>query len=229
MRLNYKILFITDSLGYPRPEPEFVLYQETYISLLKNEFADCDFIHQGRGGATILDLYKHSAYYHQTLRPDLVFMQSGIVDCAPRALSVIEQQIMSRLPLVGGLCMTLVKKYSRALRKARNMTYTSLEAFKNGVEQFESLFANVYWIGILPVAREYDDKVEGIGRNVNLYNKILRQRRYVETTDFDRSMIMSDYHHLSRAGHRKMYEQIAKIIRAELAVSKSNAAGRAEN
>ena len=88
---KYKILFITDSLAFPRREPEAVMYEDTYIALLKTEFPQCDFIHHGRGGATIVELFKHSIYYHETLRPDLVFMQSGVVDCAPRALTVMQR------------------------------------------------------------------------------------------------------------------------------------------
>jgi lysophospholipase L1-like esterase len=216
MSMKYKILFITDSLAYPRIEPESVLYDETYISLLKNEFTNCDFIHQGRGGATIIDLYKHSTYYHQTLRPDLVFMQSGVVDCAPRALTVIEQMVISRLPLFREPLTALVKKYSRFLRKARKMTYTSINMFVNNVERFEALFPNVYWIGILPATEEYECKLEGIRRNTEVYNDVLRRRKYVGTEHFDASMIMSDHHHLNRAGHRKMYEEIARVIRIEL-------------
>ena len=217
MRPKYKVLLITDSLAFPRLEPEYVLYEETYISYLKGAFNDCDFIHQGRGGATIVDLYKHSAYYHETLRPDLVLMQCGIVDCAPRALTVIEQQIVSRLPIIGGLVTALVKKYSRQLRRTRRMTYTSVAAFSSSVHQFESLFSKVYWIGILPATADYDAKVEGIERNIAMYNDILRQRNYVPTDDFDASMIMSDHHHLNRVGHVRMFEKIADIIRAEMA------------
>ena len=95
-RVRYKVLFITDSLAFPRTEPEAVMYEDTYIALLKAAFPQCDFIHHGRGGATIVDLFKHSTYYHETLKPDLVFMQSGVVDCAPRALTVVEQQVISR-------------------------------------------------------------------------------------------------------------------------------------
>jgi hypothetical protein len=215
--VKHQILFITDSLAYPRHEPERVLYDETYIALLKNAFPECDFIHHGRGGATLLELYKHSAYYHQTISPDLVFIQSGIVDCAPRALKVVEQQIISRLPLVGGVLTALVKRFSGVLRRTRRMTYTTPAAFAQLVQQFEALFPKVFWIGILSATDEYENKLEGIGRNVGLYNDILRERRFVPTLEFDATMIMSDHHHLNCAGHRKMFEVLARVIRLELA------------
>jgi hypothetical protein len=218
LQSEYKVLFITDSLAFPRAEPEFVSYEETYLCLLKNEFPDCDFIHQGRGGATIVDLYKHSAYFHETLQADLVFVQSGIVDCAPRALTVIEQQVISRIPVMKALFLGMIKKYSHVLRRVRNMTYTPLPAFRSYVSQFERLFPNVHWIGILPATEAYDAQVNGIRRNVAVYNAVLQEHRYVDTADFDANSIMSDHHHLNRVGHQKMYEKLAAIIRSNLSL-----------
>lgn len=195
------------------------MYEDTYISLLKEEFPQCDFIHHGRGGATIVDLYKHSSYYHETLKPDLVFMQCGIVDCAPRALTVVEQQVFSRLPVLGRPLTALVRKYSHALRKARKMTYTPVETFAEYVARFEVLFGNVHWIGILPATEAYEAKIEGIRRNIEIYDAVLRRNRYISTEHFYASDIMTDFHHLNCNGHRKMFEALVPVIRRELGVS----------
>ena len=61
-----KILFITDSLAFPRVFPEQVNYEETYLFLLKKKFPNIDFIHLGFGGATIDKLYYYSEYYETT-------------------------------------------------------------------------------------------------------------------------------------------------------------------
>lgn len=215
-KTHYKILFITDSLAFPRREPELVMYEDTYIALLKAEFPQCDFIHHGRGGATLVDLFKHSTYYHETLKPDLVFMQSGVVDCAPRALTVIEQQVISRLPLVSRPLTALIKRYSHLLRKTRKMTYTSLETFAEYVTKFETIFQNVYWIDILPVLAQYESKVEGMRRNTEIYSAILRGHKYVGTAGFQAGDIMTDFHHLSCEGHQKMSALLSQVIRKEL-------------
>lgn len=219
MRARCQVLFITDSLGFPRLEPETVMYEDTYISLLNEEFPQCDFIHHGRGGATIVDLYKHSSYYHGTLKPDLVFMQCGIVDCAPRALTVVEQQVLSRLPVFGRLFGALVRKYSYALRKARKMTYTPVKTFAEYVARFDALFGDVHWIGILPATEAYETKIEGIRRNIEIYNAVLRRNKYISTDHFCASDIMTDFHHLSGNGHRKMYEALSQVIRRELGIT----------
>jgi len=227
-KVRYKILLITDSLAFPRLEPEAVMYEDTYIALLKSEFPQCDFIHHGRGGATIVDLFKHSTYYHQTLRPDLVFMQSGVVDCAPRALTVIEQQVISRLPLVSRPIASLVKRYSHMLRRARKMTYTPLETFVEYVSKFESIFQNVYWIDILPVFALYESKVEGMQRNTETYSAILRTHKYIGTAQFQVGDIMTDFHHLSCEGHRKMCALLSQVIRREFPplISQGSSLGR---
>jgi hypothetical protein len=217
-----KILFITDSLAFPRREPESVLYEETYIALLKSEFPDCDFIHHGRGGATIVDLFKHSTYYHEMLRPDLVFMHSGVVDCAPRALTVIEQQVLSRLPLVNRPLTALVKKYSALLRRMRGMTYTPVAEFAHYVDLFEKLFKKVYWIDILPALDAYEAKLQGIQRNTGIYSAVLRRRAVIDTSHFQAVDIMSDFHHLSASGHLRMFMALAPPIRRALDAGREN-------
>jgi hypothetical protein len=220
MTPKYKILLITDSLGFPRAEPELVTYEESYVALLKGMFDCCDFIHHGRGGATILDLYKHSEYYHRTLNPHLVFMQSGVVDCAPRALTVIEQQVVTRLPLLGKPLTALVKRHSSTLRRIRKMTYTTLPDYRRHVEAFERLFAKVYWVEILPASRRYDEKLRGIAANIERYNAVLRERRHVPTGHFGDEDTLSDMYHLSTTGNRKMAQAIAERLALELHVAR---------
>lgn len=206
------VLILTDSLAFPRSEPEVVMYEQTWVALLKSSFPDVDFIHCGRGGATIGDLFKHSAYYHGTIEPSLVFMQTGIVDCAPRALSVIEQQVLQRLPIVGPLALSLVRKNATTLRRWRRMSYTSLDSYERSVQAFEQLFSNIYWIGILPTHTEYESRVQGIGTAVDCYNAVLRCRNYISTADFSSEDIMSDYHHLNVGGHQRLASRLAEIV-----------------
>ncbi len=217
MALRPQVLLLTDSLGFPRAEPEFVAYEQSYVALLRDAFPQCDIVHQGRGGATIRDLFNHSAYYHGTMKPDLVLIQSGIVDCAPRTLTLVEQQVVTRLPLLSRPLGALVKRYSRQLRRLRGITYTPLPQFEHFIERFEAQFPNACWIGILPASPGYEAQVEGITRNVERYNDVLRHRRWIDTTAFTPDDIMSDFHHLNVRGHRRMADAIAPAIASLLA------------
>lgn len=206
------VLLLTDSLAFPRSEPEFVPYEQTWVALLKQSFPQIDFVHCGRGGATIVDLFKHSAYYHGTIQPALVLVQSGIVDCAPRALTVIEQQVLQRLPIIGSLVLSLVRRNTAKLRRWRGMSYTSLDSYEAWIESFERLFTNVHWIGILPADAEYESRVQGIGAAIDRYNAVLRRRNYISTADFTSSDIMSDRHHLNAAGHHRLAARLTETV-----------------
>jgi len=206
------VLILTDSLAFPRGEPEVVMYEQTWVSLLKSRFPDVDFIHCGRGGATIGDLFKHSAYYHGTIKPSLVLMQTGIVDCAPRALSVIEQQVLQRLPVLGPLVLSLVRRNAAALRRWRRISYTPIDSYERSVQAFEQLFSNIYWVGILPTDTEYESRVQGIGAAVSCYNAVLQCRNYISTADFSSSDIMSDHHHLNVDGHQRLASRLAETV-----------------
>lgn len=212
MNTTPTVLILTDSLAFPRSEPEFVPYERTWVALLKRKFPEIDFVHCGRGGATIIDLYKHSAYFHGTIKPALVLVQSGVVDCAPRALTIIEQQVLKRIPIIGSLLLELVRRNAALLRRWRRMSYTSLSSYEAWVQAYERLFANVYWIEILPASVEYEAHVRGISAAINLYNEVLHRRNYISTTDFTSLDIMSDYHHLNITGHQRLAVRLADTV-----------------
>lgn len=208
------VLLLTDSLAFPRSEPEVVHYEETWVALLRRRFPTVDFVHCGRGGATIVDLFKHSAYYHGTIHPALVLMQSGIVDCAPRALTVVEQQVLQRLPLLGPPLLAFARRHAAAMRRWRRISYTPLPTFEAWADRIESLFSNVHWIGVLPAHSDYETRVEGIGDAIDRYNAVLRRRRFVTTDDFTAEDIMSDFHHLSAAGHRRLANRLVDVVQS---------------
>lgn len=217
MQKKYQILIITDSLGFPRLEPEVVVYDDTYIALLKQAFPNCDFIHQGMGGATIDKLITHAAYFFGSLKPDLVFVQSGIVDAAPRTTTYTEHQIIKRLPIVGNLIGKIIKKYSRQIRNYRKITYTPPDKFKRSIEHLQKNFTNVYWIGIIPATDKYEEHLPGVRKNIEIYNEILEKygHGFVSTKTFDENDLMTDFHHLSVSGHKKMFEILSERIVTE--------------
>jgi hypothetical protein len=209
-----RILIVTDSLGFPRHEPEMLRYEDTYIALLKAKYPQYDFIHQGYGGATIRELLQHTAYFDQTLNPALVIMQCGVVDCAPRALTRIEHHVIANLPFLKRLLVPLVKRYSPLLRRVRKITYTSPEDFAVHVDQFEKRFGNVIWLGIVPSTPEWEERVTGIGRQIDLFNAILATHKFIPTDNLVAQDMMSDHHHPNTSGHRKIFERLEATVDA---------------
>ena len=87
-----KILCIGDSLGLPREECAF---EETWISLLRNKYPQHTFIGQFEGGRLIDDSLRAYNGYYKYYRADVVILQLGICDCAPRYVN--ERKSINRL------------------------------------------------------------------------------------------------------------------------------------
>lgn len=212
------IMIIGDSLAFPRETPEVVRYADTYLAILKKRFPFCDFIHKGLGGSTIVGLYNNSHYFHRTVDPDLVFIQSGIVDAAPRTLTFSETKFISALPKkIGDPIFSFFKKNDMMIRKFRKITYTSFDTYVDYVNKFESIYQKIYWIDIMPVSEEYEKKIPGIKINKEKYSAVLKSKLHISTESLNNDDIMSDHHHLNKSGHLKMSNLIADVINKEIA------------
>lgn len=206
------ILIITDSLGFPRSEPELVLYEQSYIARLKATYPAYDVIHYGHGGATIDRLFNYTSYFHRTVRPDFCFIQSGIVDCAPRALKEIELQAIKALPLVGGSIGKLVQRNAVTIRKLRKLSYTPIDKYRAYLDKFEETFGAVWWIAIPPASAGYEQQLPGITAQIEAYNRLLEARQHVTLGDFGEAEMMSDFHHLSATGHERLFDRLNAIV-----------------
>ena len=207
------ILFLTDSLSLPRNgKIEKVHYEDSFPFLLKKNFKQHNFIFLGIGGATITDLYRQSIYYSD-LNPDLVFLQCGIVDCAPRPFRRIETEIINKLKI-----RFLFDPIKNILVKYRNYKFTSLHKFNILTNELNNIFkhSKVYSIGILPSSEEYERKLPGITKAINNYNSILESNLlYIDVLDFPRDGFLSDFHHLNKIGHDYIYKKICSIIKKQ--------------
>ena len=206
-----KILILTDSLGLPGDRESYAMsYEETYVSMLKNKYPFIDFIHYGQGGANIKTIQRASVYYKSS-EPFLAIVQCGIVDCAPRALKPIEKSIINRLPF-NKFLINQIKKNSVTLRKYRNINITSLDTYKKNVDILENTFKDLLWIQIIRAPDFYEKKVPNINKNIEMYNKVLKERKSIDTSKYDDSFLISDGHHLSPKGHEKIFRDLSNVI-----------------
>ncbi|SHG94692.1 SGNH/GDSL hydrolase family protein [Flavobacterium defluvii] len=205
-----RILFLTDSLSLPRKYDQGeVNYEDTYIHLLKKKYPElviCDF---AMGGARITDLVGQCFYYKQ-FKPDLVFIQCGIVDCAPRSFTVLEKVLIDKFRL-----RYITKFFDKKLRSLRNCTYTNRKLFLDSLIQIKSSFEHIplYSLGILQICDQYEMIVPGIKKNAKEYNDLLKgQTQFISNDDFPLDGIISDFHHLNEKGHQLIFEKIEDII-----------------
>ena len=207
-----KVLILTDSLSLPRNKPEKVKPKDTWPSLLNNN-QDYDIMIMAMGGATIKKLYEQSHYY-ASFNPDIVIIQSGIVDCAPRALGLLEKEIINSNKLLSAFFHRFMPV--SFLRRFRKKTYTSNLNFSKYLDLLFEIFndSKIIWIGILPASIEYENKLIGIQNNINIYNGIIESKialtnnLYINTSNIPHNGIMSDHHHLNIEGHQWIYSRL---------------------
>ncbi|MEO7487472.1 MAG: SGNH/GDSL hydrolase family protein [Ferruginibacter sp.] len=205
-----KVLLLTDSVSLPRKyEGGTVLWEDIYCSRLKKKFPDVEFVLLAMGGSTITEIELALNYYTQ-VNPDMIILQSGIVDCAPRALGQLEQQIIMKLHL-----FRLVHPLTKFMRKYRNISYTNPKIFEKTLLKIKNTFPEKPFIsiGILPGCEAYNIKVPGVSEKIIEYNNILaKQTIFIDNTDFPREGIISDFHHMNEIGHHVIFKKLLPLI-----------------
>ena len=211
-----RVLIIGDSLALPRAHPEHVRYDETWPEKLKKT-GKFDIVQLSLGGGTIVDLFEQTSYYKH-YNPEIVIIQSGIVDCAPRALTQLELRFLlsnklSRL----FLSRLLPVNFLRAHRKITFVNKNKFgEFYKNVILQFKG--SKYILIGILPISSDYEKLVKGISKNQVEYNNIIKslalkfKGNYVNTDLMPIDGIMTDFHHLNSFGHTWIFTTVVDAI-----------------
>jgi lysophospholipase L1-like esterase len=206
-----RVLILTDSLGLPRGFPQICEYEKTWCVKLKEDFI----VHQvSIGGATSGDILRQCPY-HLQFRPDIVIVQVGIVDCAPRFVTKFELDLIKKLPtkISKAVLKVLNKKSVRSIRK---ITYTKRVAFLNNILKIQNYFNGVpvAFIAILPPSSDYETILPGIKNRVKQFNQILKEEinLLIETDDFDDMDVMTDNIHLNVIGHNKIYVKVNKFL-----------------
>lgn len=173
-----RILCFGDSLALPR---EGCLYSDTWIAKLKEVFLKDDFICDFKGGMLISNLFHSWHQYYKQVFADVVILQEGVCDCAPRyvndnklfwkvIISFCEKTRMSKL------FWKMVK-----LRPRRpSCTHTSISSFAN---KYEELICSMYEEGVKYVviikighgAPSVVRKSIHFNTNVDAYNNVFVQ------------------------------------------------------
>jgi lysophospholipase L1-like esterase len=212
-----KILILSDSLPLARTKPEVCKYNDTWPTLLKQQGHH---IHQvSIGGATSSDLLKQ-VHYHDSFHPDIVLIQVGIVDCAPRVFNKKEINILNMLGVINRkIIKPLTTKYDRKLRVLRNQQFTSEKIFKKNILSFLQHYqsSKLFFIPIIKANKCYIKQLPNIEENITAYNKIIEETASQEQTlslaSFDvESCLMSDNHHLNTKGHRAISHIIEEVL-----------------
>ncbi len=206
------ILILSDSLALPRLKPEFCHQRDTWPSLLSSN--GHHIIQLSIGGATSDELAKQCYYYKkETLDVDVVIIQSGIVDCAPRFATKGEVRFYRSMSVFGKAKLKLLNRSQ--VRRIRNITYTSLGKYAKNMQAIKDNFAPVpvFFLGILPAQDAYEKELRGIQKNTALYNAVLQNSgNFLDLSAIPPEGIMNDFHRLNATGHRFVFERIQETL-----------------
>ena len=210
------VLILSDSLALPRGGAEAAVAEQTWPFLLRATYPHVYFHQLSIGGGTIRELRGQVAYLRY-LYPELIIVQQGIVDCAPRSLRKTEQFFVSEYRLAHKAASRVLPRIAPFLRRLRRIVATRQDDFAHEIGVIDGFFDDtpVFWIGIMQARAEYERRVPGIGRNIEVYNRILRQQareRFVEMSGMPDEGVMSDHHHLNEVGHDFVFEGVKQKV-----------------
>ncbi len=190
-----RITVLADSLSLPRGEEgNLVSWEETWPRLLyhrlKPQYDNLDIVNYGRRACTITDMLKHFRDAVTLIEPDIVIVQVGVVDCAPRVMPIPLRKMMN----VPGFPKSLRKRVIK-YRSDRRQAITQKDPLAN-VWTKPSQFDDSFWmllsklsehyendsstrVIVLPVLgnmQQMNDKSPGFSDNVKQYNEMIRSR-----------------------------------------------------
>jgi hypothetical protein len=208
-----KILVLTDSVSLPRKYKEgSVSFEKTYTYRLQEMYRGAAvFFFFQMGGATITDLYKQINYC-KAFQPDILLLQVGIVDCAPRAFSRLEMRLIRKWRL-----LRVTKFFTGFLRKYRGICYTSKLNFESHIGKFSTALdvKQFYSISIIPASDEYERILPNISKSIYAYNDILKKR--TECIDISEVLlaggVIEDHHHINEIGHQIIFNMVSDRLK----------------
>lgn len=233
----FKIALYGDSLAMPRKS--IVKYHERYVYLIqdwikKNKSPEyIELKDEAKGSVTILDMleqYEHDSGYYE-FPADVLILQSGVVDCAPRPVAQETREKISKMP---SLLKKIAIKYlhrnrKKILQKGNAHVRVEREVFFNSIKQFllraAKDYKRIYVINICPTNEKTEQHSPGFTANINEYNALIKKaiveinsksiflvdinkfinERYINIDDF---ILKEDGHHLTPLGNKVIADKI---------------------
>ena len=169
-----KILCVGDSLGLPR---EDVVYEDTWFCKLKNYFLKHDFYEHFERGLLISTALDNFGSYYVFYHPDIVIIQTGICDCAPRYINEkklkvkIIKAIFEKLGMIN-LFWKIVKSGGRKPTCVDTPINVFYDKFEKLVSRFiENGTKRIILVKIGHATNSILERNPFFNQNVDLYNK----------------------------------------------------------
>lgn len=224
------------------PRKAIVKYNERYIFLLqewikKNKSPEyIELKDEAKGSVTILDMleqYEHDSGYYE-FPADVLILQSGVVDCAPRPVAQETRDKISKMPsLLKNIAIKyLHKNRKKILEKGNAHVRVERELFFNSVKQFLQRavkdYKRIYVINVCPTNEKTEQHSPGFTNNINEYNDLIKKaikeigsktiflvdvNKYINDRfkSIDDFILKEDGHHLTPLGNKIIADEIISI------------------
>lgn len=188
MHKKTKIAIIADSMCLPRGEKEGnIPFETTYPILLEdlfNEFINKEnkprFIVKGKRSRTILDVKEEWKEVIDFIKPEIVIVNVGITDCAPRILDEKKRKFVDGIKInfvKNGIINYLKRNRTKLILKDPTKRSVAKEVFekeyKNIINHLTPKTKKIIFVGILNVSEDLEKKSPGYLESVKLYNSVL--------------------------------------------------------
>ncbi|MGR5503011.1 SGNH/GDSL hydrolase family protein [Vibrio sp. DNB22_10_4] len=210
-----KALIITDSLGLPRTTPERVTGEQSWPYLLANHCDCVDYYFYCRPGLHSQALVNELDVTLGAFEPDIIIVQLGIVDCTPRALTLMELSVVSRIPIVNKLVKKMVAKYRRELLNLRLKQYVNIEQFRANLNRVRQAFpsSKILALPILANVEHAELRTPNLSREIVAYNNVIDDVfELISVNDIGSDSFMTDHYHLSISGNQSLFEVVMNKI-----------------
>lgn len=227
-----RILIIGSSMAMPR---NIIKYEETWIYKLKRSFPNYEIIDKSRRASTTNRLVTEGgggkgdipmgADLLEYYSPDIVIIQIGITDCAPRLLNrnKFSTKFLNRLPLkIRSNVYRYLKK--NKVRKKEN-SYITPDDFRNNLidyfERSKNIQSKIIVILISKPTRLVLSKNPELNENIEKYNKIFidTSKKYdvvkciIPFEDkIDMEKIAIDEFHVNEIGHEHVFNKLKREL-----------------
>lgn len=217
-----RVIFVTDSLGAPRNEDITINIDNTWCNIVSVRFKDYiePFYHLNNGFDS-QTLIKKKAHELILYKPDLIILQVGIVDCAPRVLKKNELRVINHLGVISKLMHRFIKnRYSR-LSLLRNISYVDKEEFEANLRDFVKILspAKVIAVAIAKPSNTYVEKSPLISERYLDYNNILSNifeknyiDPYIDLNEELEEIYINDGYHLNKKGHKLVARKVIEHL-----------------
>jgi hypothetical protein len=227
-----------DSLSLPRA-PDCIGHRDTYPELvldgIRHRFPSLtlSLYNRSGGGMTIDALherYLHDCSYFGDLARQVLLIQCGIVDCAPRPIPAVLRNLIGRLPgpIRAPITGFLHRARPHLLRAGLSWRLTAPSHFANVLTRWlahaAGTFERVYVLTIAPTVPEIASHSPGLSDSIAMYNNLIRE---VSAAAAAGSVVLvdicsaiskaeavalyvnaADGHHITREGHALYSELI---------------------